>query len=70
MTAQLKWYLSKRLNAQPDVICLKMALANRPQHSNKMLDRSGRGRWSFCQDWDSSQCDSGYGEESKIKRHS
>lgn len=70
MAAQSKWYLSERLNALPDVICLKIALANPPQHSNEMLGRSGCGCWSFCQDWDSGQCDSSYGEESKNKRQS
>lgn len=40
MTAQWKWYLSERVNAQPDVICLKTAAAWPPRHSNKMLPPS------------------------------
>lgn len=37
MTAEWKWYLSERVNARPDVICLKLVSAFHPQPSNKML---------------------------------
>lgn len=36
MMAEWKRYLSKRVNARPDVICLKLVAAFRPQPSNKM----------------------------------